>query len=388
MGNISDIVTILFVAITVVGTVALWWKRKGVSLTSNFPSTLGVLGTFVGIFIGLVDFDVQNIQESVPGLLGGLKTAFVTSIVGMVCSMIVKLYYKADADEIYSSPELEQGIEIKKELSYLIELLKDVRRILNENETSKRVISLQESVDKNFKDLDISSRALVSDVKACIELGVKNINSSINEFGKVVAEQSSKELIESIQRVMNDFNAKINDQLGENFKELSGSINNLNTWQKEHVELLSEMKDYERTMMDYVRRTVELMNEFNDNCERYRKNEEDLIAANENLNALIVKVVAVGREFEDVMPTIEKRMNKAIDCLAHLTDKYENMAQTAMNSLIQGKQTVDENNRVLREDIGKIHSSMNDAMIQFSKHLNGVLKKFYEDIHNTNFRIR
>jgi hypothetical protein len=37
--------------------------------------SMGVLGTFVGIFIGLWGFDTSSIKNSVPILLDGLKTA-------------------------------------------------------------------------------------------------------------------------------------------------------------------------------------------------------------------------------------------------------------------------------------------------------------------------
>ena len=385
--NLSDIITIVFVVVTILGTVILWMRRKGSSITSNFPSTIGVLGTFVGIFIGLMDFNVQDIQGSVPELLGGLKTAFITSIVGMICSMIVKLYYKSDNNEIYSSPEFEQGMEIKKELAYLVELMKDVRRILVENETPKKVSLLQESMERGFKDLDISSKGMVSEIKGSIEKGVDSLESSINEFGKVVAEQSSKELIGSIQRVMDDFNAKINDQLGESFNELTTSVKNLNIWQKEHVELLKTMKSYEQEIIEFIKKTIVLMNEFNDNCERYKNNEDRLIDSSKTLSELILKVKSVGDEFESVMPVIEARMNKAMNVLADLTNKYEDMAQSAINSLTEGKQTIKTNNAKLRDDINSIHSNMNAAMSQFSEHLNGVLKKFHEEINSVNRRI-
>ena len=38
----------------------------------------GVLGTFVGIFMGLLEFDTARLENSVPLLLDGLKTAFYT----------------------------------------------------------------------------------------------------------------------------------------------------------------------------------------------------------------------------------------------------------------------------------------------------------------------
>ena len=55
---------------------------------------MGVLGTFVGIFIGLQAFDPNDITNSVNDILVGLKTAFFTSIVGMSLSTILSLIEK------------------------------------------------------------------------------------------------------------------------------------------------------------------------------------------------------------------------------------------------------------------------------------------------------
>jgi len=54
--------------------------------------SIGVLGTFVGIFIGLQNFDPSDIINSVNDILVGLKTAFFTSIVGMSVATILSVY--------------------------------------------------------------------------------------------------------------------------------------------------------------------------------------------------------------------------------------------------------------------------------------------------------
>jgi len=56
--------------------------------------SMGVLGTFVGIFIGLQAFNPNDITNSVNDILVGLKTAFFTSIVGMSLSTILSLIEK------------------------------------------------------------------------------------------------------------------------------------------------------------------------------------------------------------------------------------------------------------------------------------------------------
>ena len=53
--------------------------------------SLGIFGTFVGIFFGLLGFNTDDISGSIPPLLNGLKTAFFTSIVGMVLSILLDI---------------------------------------------------------------------------------------------------------------------------------------------------------------------------------------------------------------------------------------------------------------------------------------------------------
>jgi competence ComEA-like helix-hairpin-helix protein len=64
--------------------------------------SVGVLGTFVGIFIGLQGFNPDEIISSVNKILVGLKTAFFTSIVGMsvatTLSIIDKLRSKSERE--------------------------------------------------------------------------------------------------------------------------------------------------------------------------------------------------------------------------------------------------------------------------------------------------
>jgi len=56
-------------------------------------TSLGILGTFTGVVVGLLEFDSQidRIDESISLLLEGLKTAFISSLVGMGLSILYKL---------------------------------------------------------------------------------------------------------------------------------------------------------------------------------------------------------------------------------------------------------------------------------------------------------
>ncbi len=86
-----DPVNITFIVLMVFLTFLELKTKK--DLKSQIVS-MGVLGTFVGIFIGLQAFDPNDITNSVNDILVGLKTAFFTSIVGMTLSTTLSLLDK------------------------------------------------------------------------------------------------------------------------------------------------------------------------------------------------------------------------------------------------------------------------------------------------------
>lgn len=64
-------------------------RQRWIEFLPTAISSLGVLGTFAGITLGLWFFKENELEESIPFLLGGLKTAFFTSLAGMVGSIIL-----------------------------------------------------------------------------------------------------------------------------------------------------------------------------------------------------------------------------------------------------------------------------------------------------------
>ena len=68
-------------------------RKRGTRFVENAPTlmtSMGIIGTFMGIVIGLIGFDVTQIDASIPMLLEGLKTAFLTSVVGMIFAVTFK----------------------------------------------------------------------------------------------------------------------------------------------------------------------------------------------------------------------------------------------------------------------------------------------------------
>lgn len=75
-------------------------NKRIIDSLSTVLSTLGVLGTFWGITKGLLHFDVHDINASIPELLDGLRTAFYTSLAGMISSLILRAAIDAKSDKV------------------------------------------------------------------------------------------------------------------------------------------------------------------------------------------------------------------------------------------------------------------------------------------------
>ncbi len=375
MGN--DYIGYGFILLTIAGAIWLIGKKKASSLVQAYSSTMGVLGTFVGVYVGLMDFDETNIAASVPELLGGLKTAFSTSIVGMIVALLAKLFYRPKEVQV-----VDIGVEKQDNIiSVLNGILFEIKSM------SSKVDGQIESVEKNIKEksdavksgFNILDQSLKEEIDA-VKTGFNILDQSLIKFGEEVAKQSSEKLIESIQRVMDDFDTKINSQLGQSFNDLRKSVEELNKWQNDHVDELKQLNEHAKVACDSTKVSVERFAVLNSELEKFRSNEELLKNTLQETAIMIQRVARLGIDCEKVIPTIDKRLGDTISKLDDLALRIKEITSNATNALIQGNKSMEKQVNILDENVQEIHRNMQQAIKQFSEGILGVVKKMKEDI--------
>ncbi|MDE5591766.1 MAG: hypothetical protein K2I63_02245, partial [Helicobacter sp.] len=200
---------------------------------------------FVGIFIGLQDFNVENIVDSVPFLLEGLKTAFYTSILGMTLAIFLSIVQRGRAlntqkspndlllDRFYKLDKLDSLDKLDKldKLDNLDKLasLDKLESLITQNQ---QIYHLQESYhqaqNQNFTYL---KESLVA------------INSSLKESMHHLAKNASSELIKALDTVIKEFNHSITEQFGDSFKEMNKAIGLMLQWQENYKEQIEHLND-------------------------------------------------------------------------------------------------------------------------------------------------
>lgn len=80
--------------------------------------TIGIGFTFLGIFLGFIDFDANDVQNSIPVLINGIKTAFSVSVFAIFSALILKII------NLLFYQDKEQDDEMNK-------MLKNQEKIIN-----------------------------------------------------------------------------------------------------------------------------------------------------------------------------------------------------------------------------------------------------------------
>ncbi|MYF72153.1 MAG: hypothetical protein F4175_01905 [Gemmatimonadetes bacterium] len=331
--DIMDILLIVVVAI-IVGTI-LWFRKirhQQVNAIASIVTVIGVLGTFAGIAWGLLNFDTQNIEASVPLLLEGLKFAFLTSIIGIVGSICLKLSSLNERKKQAASEETYTGATID-DLANILLLIHKVHQAEGD-ETRETLRAIEKALTG---DGDSTVLTQLQKLRTTFSDKQDDILQAFKEFATHMADNNTKALIEALEAVMRDFNAKINEQFGDNFKQLNEAVGRINDWQEQY-----------RQQMD------ELAVEFRIAAESIEKSRQSLESIAERSGVIVSSAEKLDPTLQAIQQQIQL-MNNRLEAFSALADNASNAFPIIENRL---KQLTDNFTQVVAENIDNSQVSM------------------------------
>ena len=203
----------------------------------NVMTSLGILGTFTGIVIGLLHFNPTEIDNSISLLLEGLKTAFITSLVGMLSSIVFKSIdtwkfapMREAAEEADDTPkDFYQHIEQQTTL-----LEKLYKSLAGEEEGS---------LTGSLKLLRADISDVVKQRKQETQEFSATLWNKLDNFANMLSKSATEQIIEALKDVIVEFNQKLTEQFGDNFKALDASVKKLVDWQQQYMQQLAAMSE-------------------------------------------------------------------------------------------------------------------------------------------------
>ncbi len=421
---LTYIVIYIFIAIMVAFTILsiyFYKNNKHINFTEYSPAlltSLGIFGTFLGITIGLFHFDVNNVDNSISDLLNGMKTAFITSLIGMALSIFIKIFQsfssnKQDDIKIDDESEIVNILQSQKESidkiatflsnnteNSIIGILSSIKSDIanNTNNYLEQFKDLKESVapqidnirnitENTFDKLANIYNVLESDLLETVKGHYEEFNKHVptlweklDDFREILSESVTETMVEALKKVIEDFNSKINDQFGDNFKELNNAVFKLVEWQNNYKEQLAEMKAQYDASVESISK-IEISMQTIETASREipvsMHNLEDIIQANKiQLNDLKsymqafsdIKDKAVNA-LPDIGKYIEKTQQHLHDAMQELSVVYQNISSEA--------QTLTES---CKQYISDTENMQNTFAIEFDSTINNI-KDTFTDIN-------
>ncbi len=329
---VTDKYIMAFCAI-MVGTIIYFRKvrHQQVNTVASIVTVFGVLGTFGGIAWGLYKFDKDNIEASVPKLLDGLEFAFITSIVGIGLSIWLKWSSLNKRKKQAASEETYTGATVDD----LAELLGKILAVEQEerSETRATLIAIQKALTEEGGNPVVTQ---LQKLRTTFSDKQEDLIRAFNEFATQMAENNTEALIEALENVMRDFNAKINEQFGDNFKQLNEAVGRINEWQEQYRQQMNELAEQFKVAAASI--------------EKSRESLEDIAKQNgiivshidkskESLEVIACKSGAIVSSAEELGPILQaiqdqiKELGKHLEVFEALSDKASNVFPTIKANL-------------------------------------------------------
>lgn len=384
-------------------------RHQQVNAVASILIVIGVLGTFVGITLGLLAFDaetVETIEASIPQLLGGLRIAFVTSILGILSSIIFKWSTLNDRRKESVSKDSHFGTTLD-DLARLLENIHAVEQ--NEGKaTRESLLSIEKSLTGEG---DATVLSQIQKLKATISGKQDELIQSFNEFAKKIADDNTKALIQALEEVMREFNAKINEQFGNNFKQLNEAVGKVNRWQEQYRKQMDELAEEFRIAAESVERSRESLEIIANRSDAIVVSAEQL---GPTLQALAHQVEHAENHLEafsgladnarNAFPIIETRLEQltgdfstavkeAIDDSHKSVEKqnqalhtqYQQLEQTIRDTVKSMENQVKTLDTALRSELT---TALNTSLNSLGSHLTSLSRKFVDDYSELTDRLR
>ena len=361
--------------------------------------SLGILGTFIGILIGLLGFDSSSVSDSVPKLLEGLKTAFITSIVGMILALFLSFIQKLKG-EGSAEEEVTSLNKINRQLGKLgkLDKLSSIDKKLTLLDPVGESVKLLLSEISSFKDeLKVNQKTLLEFLKT--ELAI--IDGSLKEAVKTLSKGATAEIIKALESVIQDFNSKLTEQFGDNFKLLNESVLNLIEWQNTYKSSVQEFEkqlksttdttqvtltklfDQIKTTTDATQETLSKLFDQMEIATDTSKNNAKVISA---ITDDYTKIEAISKKIEIVINTNQhqiENLKSHLQTFAEISEGAKGITDHLKSFSEEIKGTLAEQSKALTGQLKSFSKEMQGTLDEQSKALTGQLKSFSKEMQGT-----
>ncbi len=332
---------------------------------ANALTGLGILGTFIGLTMGLETFNSQDAINSTPELLNGIKVAFYTSIFGVVGSIVYNHYYHKDLEEC----------------NFLLEeFYNAVYEYVSPSSETDYYNKMLEFNQKQTASLDALAGSIAGElapkfaeaINKSVTPTMEKLNKSIDDYIMRAVDAQS----ETIQKIVDKFIKQLNKSLDDQFLNLSRSIKDMCDWQDDSTEKL-------KLIMGSLTEMAEGMDKLNIDMDNAEKNRKEI---NDGTNGLIDRARRYTDAFKDYADNL-KIWTDEIKNDVNKTREHEESLTKLLEQRYKENDELRENLMYVSNMFGAYKESLENSLsvqknenTELHKSIDKIVKKFEQYI--------
>ncbi len=184
-------------------------------LLPSLLTSLGILGTFMGMMSGLSSLDFSNaagIMDSIPNLLEGMRFAFGTSVVGVSCSIIFNMINRILQGSGYRA--IDDFVECFTSLAMSRPLDNDVQLICQNQDSNHMLSGLA----------DVLPGTLAQVMETSIARTMTPVAQAMDNF--LIG--ATRAQVDGVSRIVGNFVQQMNASLNDQFVQLGRTMTEIN----------------------------------------------------------------------------------------------------------------------------------------------------------------
>ena len=276
---------------------------------------LGILGTFIGLVWGLIPFsdidfkETNQIQEAIKKLLSGVSTAFVTSVWGMLTSLLF------NGLEKWRISRVNRAIaSLQRALDRLFTL-----KIAEEIAYQQQIELEQQTAALKSFSTDLADRIKIA-MDNIMSERLENLHQGLTQLHNQNA-QGRQEIIQELHNAPEAFSNAMAEQLAP-------SLNNLNTAVKE----LREQKEESST--DAIRQLVE---EFQKSLSGSATAQMETLA--ETVSKMSEGLITLPDQMTRMIGSVQEQIDQTRGLLASTSEEQTGQMKNMMDGMLNAFQS-------------------------------------------------
>lgn len=328
-------------------------------LIPSLLTSLGILGTFIGLMNGLSGLDfsnAENLIDAIPTLLDGMRFAFATSVAGISCSIVFNMFNRMAVGRCYKA--LDDFYDAFVHLAMQRPLDHPVQLICQNQD---RNVMLRSSAE------ELSVR-MAGSIEMAIGRAMHPVTLSMDNF----IMGATREQIDGVSRIVNQFVVHLNESLNGQFLQLGTTLTQINQAQglsadclkdsmaaaQTIVEDMAGLHESTRLVMDrfqhymdemaqarnrdegFEQRSAELLDKMQASAQEQARYLDSLRSRQEQLEAALEQFTRVNGEQFDALSANSEEFRSSSRLLA---DSYASFVENITEGLGRALGMFDEN---------------------------------------------